>query len=82
MTSWTNRGGYDIMKKTIDWMNILERAIWTFIEGFLLALPASFSLEMDGAAWKAVIFSAGMAGLSAVKTFIVEMIQKNREIKE
>ena len=32
-----------------------------------------------GAAWKAVIFSAGMAGLSAVKTFIVEMIQKNRE---
>ena len=78
MTSWTNRGGYATMINRINWINVLERAAWTFIEGFLLALPASFSLEMDGAAWKAVIFSAGMAGLSAVKTFIVEVIQKNQ----
>lgn len=67
------------MKTKIDWVNILERAAWTFVEGFLLALPASFTLEMDGAAWKAAIFSAGMAGLSAVKTLIVEIIQKNKE---
>ena len=79
MTNWTDNGGYAIMSNRIDWINILERAAWTFIEGFLLALPASFSLEMDGAAWKAVIFSAGMAGLSAVKTFIIEFIQKNKE---
>ena len=67
------------MKTKIDWINILERAAWTFLEGFLLALPASFSLEMDGAAWKAVLFSAGMAGLSAVKTYIIEVIQMHRE---
>ncbi len=67
------------MKTKIDWVNILERAAWTFVEGFLLALPASFTLEMDGAAWKAAIFSAGMAGLSAVKTLIIEIIQKNKE---
>ncbi len=67
------------MDKRIDWINILERAAWTFLEGFLLALPASFSLQMDGAAWKAVLFSAGMAGLSAVKTYIVEVIQTHRE---
>ena len=67
------------MSKQIDWINILERAVWTFLEGFLLALPASFSLDMDGAAWKAVLFSAAMAGLSAVKTFIIEIIQKNRD---
>lgn len=67
------------MKTKIDWVNILERAAWTFVEGFLLALPTSFTLEMDGAAWKAAIFSAGMAGLSAVKTLIIEIIQKNRE---
>lgn len=67
------------MKTKIDWVNILERAAWTFVEGFLLALPTSFSLEMDGAAWKAAIFSAGMAGLSAVKTLIIEIIQKNKE---
>ena len=67
------------MKTGIDWKNILERAAWTFVEGFLLALPASFSLDMDGAAWKAVLFSAAMAGISAVKTFIIEVIKNNKE---
>ena len=67
------------MNAKIDWINILERAAWTFLEGFLLALPTSFSLDMDGAAWKALLFSAAMAGLSAVKTYIVEVIQRNRE---
>lgn len=65
--------------KKIDWKNILERACWTFLEGFLVALPATGAIGMDGAAWKAAIFSAGMAGLSAVKTLIIEIIQKNRE---
>ena len=65
--------------KNIDGINIAERAAWTFLEGFLLALPATFSLEMDGAAWKAALFSAGMAGLSAVKTFILEVIRTNKE---
>lgn len=67
--------------KNIDWLNIAERAAWTFLEGFLLALPATFTLEMDGAAWKAALFSAAMAGLSAVKTFIIEVIKANRENK-
>ena len=26
----------------MNWKNILERAAWTFLEGFLVALPASF----------------------------------------
>lgn len=64
----------------IDWLNILERAAWTFAEGFLVALPATFSIEMDGAAWKAVLVSAAMAGLSAVKTFIIEVIKNNKEV--
>ena len=63
----------------IDWLNILERAVWTFIEGALLSLPTTFSLEMDGAAWKAMLFSAGLAGLSALKTFILEVIKANKE---
>jgi len=63
----------------IDWLNILERAAWTFIEGFLIALPTSLSMEMDGAAWKAALMSAMMAGLSAVKTLIIEIIQKNKQ---
>ena len=79
MTSWTIERRY-VKMQSINWLNILERAFWTFLEGFLLALPTTFSLEMDGAAWKAVLFSARMAGLSAVKTFIVEVIQKNSQI--
>ena len=63
----------------IDWVNILERAAWTFVEGFLIALPTTFTMEMDGAAWKAALFSAMMAGLSAVKTFIIEVIQNSRK---
>lgn len=63
----------------INWLNILERAAWTFVEGFLVALPATFSIEMDGATWKAVLVSAAMAGLSAVKTFIIEVINNHKE---
>lgn len=61
----------------MNWKNILERALWTFAEGFVLSLPVAFSIDMDAAAWKAVLFSAAMAGLSAVKTFILEVIQKH-----
>lgn len=63
----------------IDWLNIAERAMWTFIEGALLSMPTAFTMEMDGAAWKAVLFSAGLAGLSAVKTFILELIQSYKQ---
>ena len=61
----------------IDWLNILERAAWTFVEGFLIALPATLSIDMalDAAALKSALLSAAMAGLSAVKTLIIEIIQ-------
>lgn len=59
----------------MNWKNILERAAWTFLEGFLVALPAAFSVGMDGAAWKSALLGAAMAGLSALKTFALELIQ-------
>ena len=63
----------------INWKNILERAAWTFAEGFLVALPATFSVGMDGAAWKAALLSAAMAGLSALKTLALEVVQSHKE---
>lgn len=64
----------------MNWKNILERALWTFAEGFLVALPVAFSADMDAAAWKAVLIGAAMAGLSALKTFILEVVRlKNHE---
>lgn len=63
--------------------NILERAGWTFLEAFLLALPSASSLGLDGAAWKSALFSAACAGISALKTLIVDIIRiKLEEEKE
>ena len=64
--------------KNINWKDILERAAWTFAEGFLLALPVSFSMGMNGAEWKSVLFGAGLAGLSALKTFILDIAKQQR----
>lgn len=61
--------------KTINWKDILTRAAWTFAEGFLIALPATFTVGMDGAAWKSAVLGAAMAGLSALKTFTLEVVK-------
>lgn len=64
----------------MDWKNILERAAWTFLQGFLVALPAASQLGLDSAAWKAALIGAAMAGLSALKTFVLELLQnKDKE---
>jgi hypothetical protein len=62
----------------INWKDILERAAWTFAEGFLLALPTTFTIGMDGAAWKSALFAAALAGLSAVKTFALEIVKARK----
>lgn len=65
---------------TIDWKNILERAGWTFLEAFLVALPATISVDtFGGAAWKSALLSAACAGISAVKTFIIDVIHARKE---
>ena len=63
----------------INWKNIAERAFWTFVEGFLVALPATFSVGMDCAAWKSALLGAGMAGLSALKTFVLEVVKQHNQ---
>ena len=63
----------------INWKEILERAGWTFLEAFLVALPATISIDMDGAAWKTALFSAACAGLSALKTFIIEVVKAKKQ---
>lgn len=68
--------------KNINWKDILERAAWTFAQGFIVSLSATASIGMDGAAWKSALLGACMAGLSAVKTLVVDIIQKHAEVKE
>lgn len=66
----------------INWKDLLLRSMWTFIEAFLVALPATIKLDVSGAEWKAVLLSALAAGISAVKTFIVSVIQGSKEKEE
>lgn len=62
----------------INWRDLLERAAWTFVEGFLITLPATFSVGMDGAAWKSALIGAAMAGLSALKTFAIDVVKAHK----
>ncbi len=62
----------------MNWKNIIERAAWTFLEGFIVALPAASQLGVDAAAWKAALIGAAMAGLSALKTLVLEVIKTAR----
>ena len=58
----------------MDWRNIIERAAWTFVEGFLVALPLG-----GGKLDRAALTAALMAGLSALKTFVVEVLRKRMD---
>jgi len=64
--------------KSINWKDLATRAFWTFVEGFLVALPAGEAMGMDIGAWKAALIAAVMAGVSAVKTLIVELIRQRK----
>ena len=65
--------------KKINWRNVLERALWTFVEGFIVGFPALDALGTDPALWKSACIGAAMTGGSAVKTLIVEMFEIRRE---
>lgn len=62
----------------INWKDLLLRAMWTFIEAFLIALPTTIEYDLDGAAWKSILLSAAAAGISAVKTFVITWIKSNK----
>lgn len=62
----------------MDWKNIFERAAWTFLEAFLIALPSTISFGVDGSVGVSALLSAACAGLSALKTLVLEIVQKRK----
>ncbi len=58
----------------MNWMNLCERAAWTFVEAFLVALPSTISMELPAAGWLSALLAAACAGLSALKTLLVELM--------
>ena len=67
--------------KNIDWKNLVTRAAWTFAEGFFVTLFATANAGMDAAALKAALLGAAMAGLSALKTFTINLLQSANSIQ-
>ena len=51
----------------MNWSNVAERAAWTFLEAFLVALPSTLSMEVSAAGWISALLAAACAGLSALK---------------
>ena len=64
--------------KKINWINILTRAAWTFAEGFFVTLFATVNIGMDEAALKAGLLGVAMAGVSALKTFIIDLLKNTK----
>ena len=61
--------------KKIDWIDLISRAAWTFAEGFFVTLFATANIGMDESALKAAVLGAAMAGVSALKTFVINLLK-------
>lgn len=62
----------------MNWMNLLERAAWTFLEAFLVALPSTITMDVPAAGWVSTMLAAACAGLSALKTLIIEVVKDRK----
>ena len=56
--------------KNINWKNVLERALWTFAQGFISALVITGFSQQE---LKATLIGGLAGGLSALKTIFVEI---------
>ena len=58
--------------KKINWKNVLERALWTFVQGFLSAMIITGFTKEE---LEATLIGGLAGGLSALKTIIVELME-------
>lgn len=61
----------------LNWKDILERVIWTFVQAFVGAIVISPNLG-----WKAMLIPAIAAGLSALKNVILDIARQQLAEKE
>lgn len=70
------------MKESINWLDILERAVWTFVEGFLSSLPvitAITDLQAGHLFANAAIVGGGGSLISFVKNLARERLENRRD---
>lgn len=59
--------------KKINWKNVIERAVWTFVQGFLSTMIITGFTRDE---LKATLIGGVAGGLSALKTVIVELMEE------
>ena len=70
-TPWNVAWSYKMNEELKD---MLERAVWTFIEAFLGALVISPMVGIEASALEIAAISGGGAALSVIKTFAKKKI--------
>ncbi len=58
-----------------DWHDVLERSVWTFIQGFIGAVTA-VPLVTDTSGWTAVAVAGATGGVSAVLSLLKTLAQE------
>lgn len=61
----------------LNWKDILERVIWTFVQAFVGAIVITPNIG-----WKAMLIPAIAAGLSALKNVILDIAKQKLAEKE
>lgn len=59
--------------KKINWKNVIERALWTFFQGFISTMVITGFTREE---LKATLIGGLAGGLSALKTIILEVKEK------
>lgn len=59
-----------------QWLDLLERAAWTFVQGFLSAFIIAPDMQ-----WKSAAVGALAGGVSALKTLILTIAHNRLEAK-
>ena len=66
-----------------DAYNLITRALWTFLEVFLaVILEALIAMPESSTELRATFIVAVSAGLSAIKTMILEFVKKKKTLSD
>ncbi|MCI9585273.1 MAG: hypothetical protein HFH45_01395 [Bacilli bacterium] len=64
--------------KQVNWKDLIERALWSFVQGFLASLVVTGFTQDE---MKIALIGALTGGLSALKTFILDMF-RNSDVED
>jgi len=64
----------------LNWKDIVERTAWTFVQGFVSAIPVGFSLT-DFTSMKILAIAGLTGGIAAVLAFLKNLAKQHLETR-